>query len=86
MILDAIAALHPNALVAWDRDVMIEIPSGIEVYAWDVPVWVTSCDVKHPIAHNGIGCVIDPSKLKFRAVLHLAPNDLGVAWFVAEGV
>ncbi len=78
-ILDDIAKLHPNAIVAWDRDVDRDPPPEACVYLWtlfDLPWTQLGLSRK-----DGIGAVFCP-KL-FRAVLHHQPDDpLTVRWWI----
>lgn len=83
-ILEQIAALHPNALVAWDRD-------GISLPDFPVLVWnwggLTRWEVKGPddFRDDGLGAVVterfNPHPY-WRAVLYVDPtNELGVSWW-----
>ncbi len=88
--LSLLTMLHPNALVAWDRDIAAEVEirsiPPVQVHDWeDCPNWSESVNFvtngQHIARRDGIGAVLQPKN--FRAVLHWQYGDpLKVRWWL----
>lgn len=88
----ALCEIHPNAMVAWDRD-GAELPDSdnLEIHAWgEDRHWMI--DMDHEMRDDGLGCVLFRAEAppgfvgdlhRFRAVLTSdTTNDLGCRWIV----